>query len=82
MTDETWPAMFKRRHVKDEEMDVTRLAKLWQGQIEDEYGQAAVIGTAAITLNMMGKAASKNEAEQMALEMWQNRTKERFGAAA
>jgi len=82
MSDEIWPAMFKRRHVKDEEMDTTRLAKLWQGEIEDEYAQAATIGTAAIALKMMGKANSMEDAEAMAAQMWQNRRKERFGAAA
>jgi len=82
MSDEIWPAMFKRRHVKDDEMDGTRLAKLWQGEIEDEYALAATIGTTAIVLKMMGKANDRKEAESMATQMWQNRRKERFGAAA
>ena len=82
MFDETWPAMFKRRHVKDEEMNPERLGKLWRGEIEDEYASAAVIGTLAITLKMMGKAATQQAAESMATDLWSNRAKDKYGAAA
>lgn len=82
MIDETWPAMFKRRHVKDEEMNPQRLGQLWRGEIEDEYANAAVIGTLAITLKMMGKADDQLAAESLAAEMWNNRAKDKYGAAA
>ena len=82
MSDEKWPAMFKRRHVKDEEMDPIRLGKLWRGEIEDEYASAAVIGTLAITLKLMGRADTQQDAEKLAAEMWQNRAKEKYGVAA
>jgi len=72
--DEEWPALFSSRHMKDEIMDVSRLAKLWRGEIEDEYGQAAVISTAAIALRAMGRAASIAEAEAMATQMWAARS--------
>ena len=82
MSDETWPAMFKRRHVKDEEMNPQRLGQLWRGEIEDEYASAAVIGTLAITLKMMGKADNQQDAETIAADMWNNRAKDKYGAAA
>ncbi|KPJ96894.1 MAG: glycosyl transferase [Gammaproteobacteria bacterium SG8_15] len=82
MIDETWPAMFKRRHVKDEEMNPQRLGQLWRGEIDDEYANAAVVGTLAITLKMMGKADTQQAAETMAAEMWNNRAKDKYGAAA
>jgi anthranilate phosphoribosyltransferase len=82
MSDETWPAMFKRRHVKDEEMNPQRLGQLWRGEIEDEYASAAVIGTLAITLKMMGNADNQQDAETMAAEMWNSRAKDKYGAAA
>ena len=82
MSDETWPAMFKRRHVKDEEMNPQRLGQLWRGEIEDEYASAAVIGTLAITLKMMGKADNQQDAETLAAEMWNSRAKDKYGAAA
>jgi len=82
MSDETWPTMFSRRHVKDEEMDPSRLAAVWKGKAEDEYGEAAVIGTLAITLKMMGKANTIEEADQLAREMWEQRSRQLYGQAA
>lgn len=72
--EEEWPAMFKGpRHLKDETMDVARLGKLWRGEIEDEYGQAAVVGTAAIALKVMGEADTIETAEAMAASLWAKR---------
>ncbi|MEQ6342223.1 MAG: glycosyl transferase family protein [Gammaproteobacteria bacterium] len=78
--EEQWPAMFEgQRHMKDETMDVRRLAALWRGDIEDEYGLAAVTGTAAIALKLMGRAESFEAAEALARATWDNRPKEKFG---
>ena len=82
MSDETWPAMFKRRHVKDEQMNPQRLGQLWRGEIDDEYANAAVVGTLAVTLKMMGKADNQQDAESMATDLWNNRAKDKYGAAA
>ena len=82
MFDETWPAMYPKRHVKDDELDVSRLAKLWRGETEDEYGLGAVIGTLAIALKTLGKADTPEDAEALARQWWQQRRKDKFGAAA
>lgn len=82
LSDETWPALFKQRHVKDEAMDPHRLAGIWRGEIEDEYGEGAIIGTLAITLKTLGKADSIASAEQLAKEMWQARNRDKLGVAA
>lgn len=91
MADEEWPAMFKQRHVKDEDLDINRLRDLWLGKegldegaqdALDEYGTAAIIGTAAITLKMMGRANDIPEAEALAKQMWEARKRKNFGAAA
>lgn len=82
MSDETWPAMFKQRHVKDEEMNPARLAQLWRGETEDEYAEAAITGTLAITLKMMGRADSINSAQQLANDMWRARNKNKLSSAA
>ena len=71
--EEEWPALFASRHMKDDAMDVARLARLWRGEISDEYGQAAVTGTAAIALRALGRADSMAAAQRMASEMWQDR---------
>lgn len=77
--EELWPAMFSERHMKDETMDVTRLAALWGGGIEDEYGEAAAVGTAAIALKMMGRADSIEAAEVLARQMWNERPRHKYG---
>ena len=56
LSDENWPALFARRHVKPEELDPRQLALIWQGKIEDEFAEASIIGTAAIALKLLGKA--------------------------
>lgn len=83
LAEEEWPALFKGpRHLKDETMDVRRLATLWRGEMEDEYAVATITGTAAIILKMMGRADSMDSAEALARTMWKARTVERLGAAA
>ncbi len=82
MSDEEWPALFNTRHMKDEELNVSRLRDLWEGADDDEYGTAAVIGTTAIALKLLGRADSIATAERQAADLWQARSRERFGAAA
>jgi len=81
LTEEEWPALFKQRHVKDDELDVQRLAQLWRGEINDEYGEAAVISTAAIALQLMGKADTPENAHKLAQSLWENRTRDKTLAA-
>ena len=79
MLDEEWPALFSSKHLKDESMDTTRLAKLWRGEIEDEYGKASVLGTAAIALRALGRARSITDAEAQAAQLWDSRNTGYFG---
>lgn len=80
--EEEWPAMFAKRHVRPDEMNVADLAAVWRGDKQDEYGEAAVIGTVAIALYTMGKAKNREEAEAQARTMWDSRNKSRFRNAA
>lgn len=73
MLEEEWPALCSSKHMKDETMDASRLAKLWRGEIEDEYGKASVTGTAAIALRAMGRADSIADAEAQAAKLWESR---------
>ena len=82
MSDEEWPAMYSRRHVKDDTLDIQRLRAAWEGNDDDEYGIGAVIGTTAITLKMMGRANDMESAQAQAQAMWEARNKANFGAAA
>ena len=81
LTEEEWPALFKQRHVKADDLDVQQLAALWRGDIEDEYGEAAVISTAAIALQLMNKAGTPDEALELARSLWENRARDRTLAA-
>ena len=73
MLEEEWPALFSSKHMKDETMDALRLAKLWRSEIEDEYGKASVLGTAAIALRALGRAHSIADAEAQAAKLWESR---------
>lgn len=74
LQDEEWPRLFTGpRHLKDETMDIRRLAALWHGDITDEYAEASVTGTAAIALKTMGAADSIESAQALAVKLWKNR---------
>jgi anthranilate phosphoribosyltransferase len=82
MSDEEWPAMFKKRHPRPNEMNIADLITVWEGTKEDEYASGAVTGTIAFTLYTMGRAKNREEAETIATEMWNNRNRDRFKKAA
>ncbi|MDE1990176.1 MAG: glycosyl transferase family protein [Betaproteobacteria bacterium] len=67
-----WPAQFAQRHLKDESMDCLRLPRLWRGEIEDEYGTAAVVGTAAIALSLLERETPELACARAA-DLWQRR---------
>jgi anthranilate phosphoribosyltransferase len=73
MSDEVWPPLFKKRHVKESKIDPNRLAKIWRGEETDEYAEAAITATVAIALRLMKKADTPDIALQQANEMWNNR---------
>jgi anthranilate phosphoribosyltransferase len=73
LSDETWPPLFKQRHVKDEALEPQRLSAVWRGEVEDEFAQGSVVGTVAIALKLMEKATSIDEAHKMAEDMWSHR---------
>jgi anthranilate phosphoribosyltransferase len=78
LSDELWPALFPRRHIKPEELNPEQLAQLWQGGYSDEFAQASVIGTAAVALKLLGKADSQQQAHELATAYWQARDKQKF----
>ena len=79
ISDETWPALHQgRRFLKDSDMDVSRMPALWRGEIEDGYAEAAVIGTTAIALRLLGRADSIEAAQGLAAEMWKGRNRTEY----
>ena len=81
--DEEWPAMMPEDiSEKDETLDLARLKAVWNGMEENTYAVNAVVGTAAIALKMIGRAATQEEAISQARAMWDTRNRERFLTAA
>lgn len=79
MHDEHWPALFARRHVKEESLDLNRLGNVWRGMDANaEYAEAAIVSTAAIALRLMEKASTPDEAIQQAQTLWDQRDKNIF----
>lgn len=76
-SDEEWPATEGvARPPHEETMDLSRLAALWRGQDKDPYAEAVVVGTAAIALRLMGRAADPRAAEAEARRLWNARPNE------
>ncbi|HIF08736.1 MAG TPA: glycosyl transferase family protein [Sneathiellales bacterium] len=74
LSEEIWPALLDDpRHPTDEEMDVTRLQAVWRGEQTDEYATAAITGTIALALKLMGRADTQEQALATASEMWNAR---------
>ncbi|QPK62791.1 glycosyl transferase family protein [Methylomonas sp. LL1] len=78
LMDDPWPALFARRHMKDEELNPQQLASLWQGILEDEFAEATVIGTTAVALKLLGKADNQQDAHALAQEYWSARNRRRL----
>ncbi len=70
LVEELWPALFARRHVKSDHLDPQQLALLWQGEVNDEFAEAAVIGTAAVALKLIGKSNTQKQAHDLATKFW------------
>lgn len=80
--DEEWPALLPAQaNAADETMDLGRLLAVWRDEEEDPYAVAAVTGTAAIALRLMGRADDVGPAMALAREMWETRERRRLGAA-
>lgn len=83
MVEEEWPPMLSDSTAeKDEALDLNRLKAVWSGEAEDKYATAAVTGTIAIALRLMGRATSIDEAQAAALDMWKARDRDNPGLAA
>ena len=77
-SEEEWPAFLDSKDAAhDEIMDITRLKKVWDGTDTHPYALAAVTGTMAIALRLMGKADTEESAHALAKEIWDARTKEK-----
>ncbi|NQV98526.1 MAG: glycosyl transferase family protein [Rhodospirillales bacterium] len=71
---EIWPALMEEpRQAVDADMNMSRLASVWRGDATDEYATAAITGTLAIALKLLGKATTPADAQNKAAALWQSR---------
>ncbi len=78
LSEEVWPALFPRRHVKPETLDPRQLIQVWRGEIQDEFAEASIIGTTAVALKLLARADSQASAQQLATEYWHQRNKNSY----
>ena len=75
LTEETWPRMYDKRHVKAENLSIDHMINVWKGEFFDEYAEGAIIGTMALALKTTGKATNQEEALTLAKTQWDTRNK-------
>lgn len=76
----TWPRLIDRRLVKPDQLSLDTLMAVWRGEVQDAYGEGAVVSTLASILKLIeGDAAStQDEMVDRAKIMWNGRNKRRF----
>ena len=70
LSEELWPAMFARRHLKEQELSVSQMQHIWRGTGDDEYALGAIIGTTALALKALDDNLSQETALQKARTLW------------
>jgi anthranilate phosphoribosyltransferase len=80
--EEIWPALAPDAAYpwREETGEMERLPALWAGRHVAPAAEAAVVGTAAIALRVLGRAASMEEADRLAARLWRARPKQKYAA--
>lgn len=70
-----WPALTPGANFpwREEPLDVRHLAALWTGEADDPAPTAAVTGTAAVALKLLGRARDVESSQKLAERMWRER---------
>lgn len=76
---EEWLPVFDKpdHHVKEESLDLNTFRAVWNGEMQHEYGEAAVISTAAIAIKALRIVGTQQEALDMASLWWSHRLNKR-----
>ena len=67
-----FPSLLPNWQIKPRELTVSTLQKVWFGEVEDNYGQAAIIGSLAVMLSIL-KNTQPCESVETAQRLWENR---------
>ena len=74
IVDEVWPAITAEAHAwRKEPLDPARLRALWQGEWCAAGPEAAVTGTTALALRLLGRADTMADADTLARGLWEAR---------
>lgn len=76
--EENWPKLLDGRQTQPERLNPEELRDIWQGKVENQYAELAITGTLAITLKLLGKTDSQEDALELAKKYWQQRNRDRF----
>lgn len=68
------PLVAETRRLADEDPDPANLAGLWSGRYDDPFATAIVLGTAAAALWSLGRAESLDQAQELAVRLWEERS--------
>jgi len=71
--DEEWPALSERRHVKPASLQAEHLLAFWRSEVEDSYGEKALIATMALALRGLGQ--DREQAFATAQGYWDTRNR-------
>lgn len=72
--EEQWPALLSPgKYGRDKFPDIEHFIRVWQGEVTDEYAEAAVTGTMALCLAAL-QESSQEDALQHARELWHSRS--------
>lgn len=79
--EEEWPALVPgaRFAWRGEPLDPALVAALWRGERDCAVAEAAVLGTAAVALKLIGRAGTQAAAQGLAEELWRDRPKGKHG---
>jgi anthranilate phosphoribosyltransferase len=79
---EDWPRFFDKKVSDntddDVELNPEHLRELWRGTHDNNYAEAAIIGTTALALRAMQRAANPADAIVLATQWWQARQRTRL----
>jgi len=78
--EELWPALAPgtKHPWRGEPLEAGRLLALWRGEWGAPLPEAAIVGTAAIALRLLGRAPTPDAAEAEARAMWAARPRDAF----
>ncbi len=76
--EEEWPAIFPKRHVKPNSLDLTHLKLMWQGKLDNEYAEGAIVGTLAFMARLMGIKTDYQDCIEQGKNWWDKRDQSRF----